>query len=81
MQGPRGGRFVYIGIGTYVGQTDAPWSRRLKVPLSGISASVIKKVSAATDGVLETHVPGTGKDGGPSCASVKNFEGWKLAGG
>ena len=81
VQGPRGGRFVYIGIGTYVGQTDAPWSRRLKVPLSGISASVIKKVSAATDGVLETHVPGTGKDGGPSCASVKNFEGWKLAGG
>jgi hypothetical protein len=80
VQGPRGGRFVYIDIGTCAGQAGTPWTRRLKIPLTGISASLIKKASAARDGVLETHVPGTGKDGGPSCASVKDFEGWKLAG-
>ena len=81
VQGPRGGRFVYIGIGSYAGQTDTPWSRRLKIPLSGIPMSLMKKVAAATNGLLETHVPGTDKNGGPSCASVKNFEGWKLARG
>jgi hypothetical protein len=80
VQGPRRGRFVYIDIGTCAGQVGTPWSRRLKIPLSGISPSLIKKVSAAR-GVLETHVPGTGKDGGPSCASVKDFEGWKAGAG
>ena len=80
VQGPRGGRFVYIDIGTCAGQTGTPWTRRLKIPLTGISTSLIRKASAARDGVLETHVPGTAKDGGPSCASVKDFEGWKLAG-
>lgn len=80
VQGPRGGRFVYIDIGTCAGQTGTPWTRRLKIPLSGISTSLIKKATAARHGMLETHVPGTGKDGGPSCASVKDFDGWKLAG-
>lgn len=28
VQGPPGQRFVYIGIGTYAGQTGTPWSRR-----------------------------------------------------
>ena len=78
VQGPRGGRFVYIDIGTCAGQTGTPWSRRLKIPLTGISASAIRM---AANGVLETHVPGTGRDGGPSCASVKDFAGWKPAAG
>ena len=76
VQGPRGARFVYIDIGTYAGQRDTPWSRRLKIPLTGISSRAIKQASAATNGVLEARVPGTGKDGGPSCASVKDFGGW-----
>src|SRR6185503_15103794 len=38
VQGPRGGRFIYIGIGKYAGQANTPWSRRLKIPLSGITA-------------------------------------------
>jgi len=74
VQGPTGGRFVYIDIGTYAGQRDTPWSRRLKVPLSGISWSAIKKATS-----FETRVPGTGKDGGPTCAMVKPFAGWKAA--
>jgi len=73
VQGSPGQRFVYIDIGTYARQADSCWSRRLKIPLTGITADMI---TAA--GILETRVPGTGKDGGPSCASVKTFDGWKV---
>ena len=77
VQGPVGQRFVYIDIGTYAGQTDTPWSRRLKIPLIGVTWDVIDRASA-TQMVLETRVPGTARDGGPTCATVKPFGGWKL---
>ena len=76
VQGPRGVRFVYVDIGKVAGQLDSPWSRRLKVPLTGITAAQVRLGTSGTGGVLETRVPGTGKDGGPSCASVKDFAGW-----
>jgi hypothetical protein len=75
--GPRGGRFVYLDIGTFAGQANTPWSRRLKIPLTGITRGLIE--SCASDDVLETRVPGTGKDGGPTCATVKPFSGWHVA--
>jgi Family of unknown function (DUF5990) len=78
VQGPPHERFVYVGIGTYAGQTGTPWSRRLKVPLRGITWDVIKQASGAGH-VLETRVQGTAKDGSPSCATVKPFSGWKVA--
>ena len=78
VQGPRGQRFVYIDIGTYAGQTGTPWSRRLKIPLIGITWDVIDRASASQM-VLETRVPGTARDGGPTCATVKPFGGWTLA--
>ena len=78
VQGPPGERFVYIDIGTLAGQTDSCWSRRLKVPLRGISWDMLDRVSPDSQAVLETRVPGTGRDGGPSCATVKPFAGWKL---
>jgi len=71
VQGPAKQRFVYIDIGTYAGQTNTSWSRRLKVPLSGITQEMIDSQT-----VLEARTPGTGKDGGPSCASVKLVN-WK----
>jgi hypothetical protein len=74
-QGPTHGRFVYIDIGTYAGQIGTSWSRRLKIPLSGITWEMVKKASASGR-VLETRVPGTGRDGGPNCATVKPFAGW-----
>jgi hypothetical protein len=72
VQGPPRQRFVYVDIGTYAGQADSCWSRRLKIPLAGIPAKMIR-----TGGVLEARVPGTGRDGGPNCASVKDFESWE----
>jgi hypothetical protein len=60
-------------IGTYAGQVDSCWSRRLKIPLAGITMKMLQ-----AGNVLEARVPGTGRDGSPSCATVKDFEGWKL---
>ncbi|WP_153800355.1 DUF5990 family protein [Foetidibacter luteolus] len=76
VQGPSGSKFVYIDIGTYAGQSDTPWSRRLKIPLTGITWEDIDSLSG--DSMLETNVPGTGRDGGPNCATVKPFKGWVL---
>jgi hypothetical protein len=76
VQGPTDNKFVYIDIGTYAGQSDTVWSRRLKVPLTGITWKDIESLS--TNSILQTSVPGTGKDGGPNCATVKPFEGWHI---
>jgi hypothetical protein len=78
VQGPPGQRFVYIDIGTYAGQAGTPWARRLKVPLTGITWDAIDRASAPRM-VLATRVPGTARDGGPACATVKPFDGWTPA--
>jgi hypothetical protein len=78
VQGPPAERFIYIDIGTFAGQTGTCWSRRLKIPLRGISWNMIDRVLGDADSVLETRVPGTGKDGSPTCATVKPFPGWKF---
>jgi len=77
VQGAAGERFFYINIGTYAGQQNTPWSRRLKVPLSGITWDAVNSA-----GVLSATVPGTGKDG-PSCAyewrrRVSPSWGWQI---
>jgi len=79
VQGKAGERFVYIDIGTYAGQPDAAWDRRLKIPLYGIADAAIKKVIADPAMILTTTVAGIGKDGGPNCGTVKPFSGWQLA--
>ncbi len=73
VQGPPRQRFVYVDIGTYAGEADSCWSRRLKIPLEGITIKMIRM-----GGVLEARAPGMGRDGGPNCATVKDFEGWKV---
>lgn len=78
VQGNRGNRFIYIGIGTYAGQFGSPWSRRLKIPLIGISQEMIQQHSADPSKIISCNVPGTGKDGGPNCATVKPFNGWHI---
>ena len=78
VQGPAGGKFVYIDIGKCAGQFDTIWSRRLKIPLTGIAWELIDQLIAAPALMLQTKVPGTGKDGGPNCATVKPFEGWRM---
>lgn len=79
VQGPPAGRFVYINSGTLAGQADSCWTRRAKVPLTGITWALIKRARAAGS-VLETEVAGTGRDGGPACATVPlKSGGWRVA--
>ena len=77
-QGPANERFVYIDIGTCAGQKDSCWSRRLKVPLRGITWQTVDRALADPNATLVARVPGTGKDGGPNCATVKPFDGWNV---
>ncbi len=76
-QGPPDGRFLYIDIGRLAGQVDIGLERRLKVPLGGITPEMIDRVSADPELVLEARLPGTGRDGGPSCGTVHPALGWK----
>ena len=80
-QGPPAVRFVYIRVGRSAGQPNAPFDRRAKIPLGGISAELLAKALTKPGAVLEVHMPGRGKDGTPTCASVKLRPGaWKLRG-
>ena len=76
-QGPPLARFIYLDIGKAAGQSDSCWERRLKVPLAGITWSMVEK-AAASSVVLEARLPGKAKDGGPSCATVQPIDGWRV---
>ena len=77
IQGPPAERFVYLRVGAAAGQLGSPWSRRVKVPLTGIARDAVERAQAGKH-VVEARVPGTGRDGSPACATVKDFDGWKL---
>jgi hypothetical protein len=42
---------------------------------------MIDRLMSNPKAVLEASVPGTGKDGSPTCATVKSFDGWKFVRG
>ncbi len=77
-QGPPAGRFVYLNIGESAGQLGGNWDRRLKVPLAGITWSMVEQAVSKMK-VMEARLPGKAKDGGPSCATVQPIDGWKIA--
>jgi hypothetical protein len=77
VQGSSDKQFFYIGIGAFAGQAGT-WSRRLKIPLTGISWQMIDQINGNPGSRLETWVPGTAKDGSPNCATVKPFDGWEV---
>ena len=77
VQGPINSRFIYIDIGSLAGQAEqAAW--RLKIPLVGITWAMLDQLGANHAACLETTVPGTHKNGGPNCATVKPFDGWTI---
>jgi hypothetical protein len=63
-------------VGTCAGQLGSPWTRRVKVPLTGITW---KQVDAANGGLLEAAYEGAAKDGSPACATVKLIKAWSPA--
>ena len=77
VQGPPTARFFYLNSGTYAGQVGTPYGRRAKVPLAGITTEMVAAFKPGQ--TLEVRIPGTGKDGGPTCASVRlPSPGWKV---
>ena len=68
IQGPPGGRFIYLSWGT----VDAPGTfamfRRAKLRLDAVPPQVLR--SAAEQGVLVARVTLTDAKGNPTCASV-----------
>jgi len=69
VQGPPTARFVYITSGNRAGDATSIWDRRAKVPLSSITMDQIDAAMKAC-GLLEARIAGTGRGGGPACASV-----------
>ena len=77
-QGSADSRFVYLDIGTYAGQKNTGWARRLKIPLVGISWKLIES-AIKSNTPLEARVAGSGgRDGGPTCGTIKPFTGWRV---
>jgi hypothetical protein len=78
-QGPPATRFVYIRVGRSAGQPNTAWDRRAKIPLGGIPGHLVAKALEKPGSVLEVHIPSRGKDGTPTCATVKLPPGaWEL---
>lgn len=77
-QGPKDQRFVYVNSGRYAGQHGTCWDRRAKLSLMSITADMIETATKNDQSRIETTFPGVGRDGGPTCASVKGLE-WKVA--
>lgn len=85
VHGPAAGRFLYLSwrpTSSHPGNAEPPrpaWVRRMKIHLRTIAWAQIDE-AIRSDGVLEAAVQGTGRDGGPNCASVPLLgEGWQVA--
>lgn len=79
VQGRPGGRFVYLRMGAYAGQVGAPAGWRAKIGLEGIDQELLTEVKAKRSGVLEVQFTGTGRNGGPACATVPVLgKGWHV---
>jgi len=75
--GPKDARFIYVNSGTYAGQPATHWARRAKLTLMEVQTDQIEQI-LAKGGRLEVSFPGTGgRDGGPTCATVKGIE-WRV---
>jgi hypothetical protein len=74
------GRFVYFASGAQAGQAETLWSRRGKVMLATLPVELARE-AVESGRRLEARVQGTGRDGGPACATVKLLDGWRAVEG
>ena len=71
--GPKDARFIYVNSGSYAGEPGSAYGRRAKLSLMTVTKNQLDQVLALRSGKLETSFPGVGRDGGPTCASVKGL--------
>lgn len=75
--GPPGQRFLYL---SWSGEENGKREmfRRMKIPLGSITWAQVDALRAEGS-VLEVSVAGTGRDGGPACATVPLLgDGWQV---
>jgi hypothetical protein len=72
-EGPRR-RFVYIRIGQAAGDHATALNRRAKIDIHDIPARLLDQARAGRR--LEIVLPGRGRDGTPTCATVRSVTGW-----
>ena len=65
-----------MNSGRYAGLHTTLWSRRAKLPLIGVTKEQIEDILNNT-GILACEFDGVGRDGGPTCATVKGLA-WKV---
>jgi hypothetical protein len=75
VNGPRGGRFLYLTSGSRAGQPGSIWSRRAKVSLEPLVSEVPRSLDVMPP-VIEAVIAGTARDGGPICASIEPVTPW-----
>jgi hypothetical protein len=79
VQGPSGGKFVYVTSGARAGQVGSPWTRRAKVGLQTLSWATVEQVTQESGSTLQARIAGLSRDGGPACATVPLLdEGWTV---
>lgn len=61
-------RFVYVAVGRQAGDPTSCWDRRMKIDIHTIPQGRLDEAAGAER--LEGILSGTGKDGGPACATV-----------
>ena len=76
VKGPPDKRFVYLGVGKHAGDVSSCWDRRIKVPLGEVTRELVEAIR--DEHMLEARIAGTGRDGGPACATVPLLApGWR----
>ena len=77
VQGTKHNRFFYLNNGSFVGQTDAIASNRLKIPFFNVEEGIIMEVINHGNAFLVTRINGTSIIRRPT-ATVKPFNGWQI---
>ncbi len=75
-QGPKDARFIYVNSGTCARQHPTPWARRAKLSLMSVTKEQVEDI-LEKKGILECEFDGIGRDGGPTCATVKGLV-WRV---
>lgn len=78
VQGLKYNRFVYINMGTFAGDVDSIWSRRIIIPLVNMEEKLVNAAIDNNKTVFVTHINGRAKDQTPASGTVKPFSGWHI---
>ena len=65
-------------MGTYAGEVDSIWSRRIRIPFVDMEEELINAAISDSKTVFVTHINGRAKDQTPASGTVSPFSGWQV---